>query len=419
MFETPVEKFTLVAFIAVSLAFAYYAGLFNAWLHPDPKPKISASNYPDFVVSKELNAEGLEITYNPALAIVSPDRTPFIDLVLKLKNDRDVPRTLKLVFPDPATLLTDDPKFVVAQSIEKDENTGQTFHRIVLFLPAKSEKEVKVRYNNAYSALDELNTDIVFKLYNEDDDEIAEIPYKLRSVVLSFTDVWKYPTLPTDKTALVFYDPGDVSAAPNANLAYFPMYNSCVVSGSSPSYYTYAVPTAFASCPYVEFNITLPSAPNGAKYTIYAEYGSDWVTLKDNMSGGQTVTIFAKTPAAIKVSASRYCAQSTGSWHTSYVKLVSISCDPYASAQISYVEGNSTYTLARQEEGNIVSFQLPAQVTLTADTVNTVPVQLVWGSNTVDENLPVFYDPNKSHDLLWRMYEQWKSSIETNSTGGQ
>lgn len=418
MFETPVEKFTLVAFIAVSLAFAYYAGLFNAWLHPDPKPKISASNYPDFVVSKELNTEGLELTYNPALAIVSPDRTPFIDLILKIKNDRDVPRTLKLVFPDPATLLTDDPKFVVAQSIEKDENTGQTYHRVVLFIPAKSEKEVKVRYNNAYSALDELNTDIVFKLYNEDDDEIAEIPYKLRSVVLSFEDVWPYPTLPTSKSALEFYDFGTPVVSPNAVLARFSLWDSCVASGSSPSYYTYPVPSQFSKCAFVELNVSTPSAPRDAKYDVYGKYGADWVLLGSG-SPGQTIHVFVTPPSAVKLSVSGYCVQSTGSGHTSYARLSVIRCDSYASAQMSYIEGNSTYTLARQEDGNIVSFQLPAQVSLVANAVNLVPVRLVWGSNTVDENLPAFYDPDKSHDLLWRMYDQWKSSIETNSAGGQ
>ncbi|NPA77042.1 MAG: hypothetical protein GXN93_04805 [Candidatus Diapherotrites archaeon] len=416
MFETLGDKLLFVGFIiSLLVIFELQTGYFGKLLDPPQKPKISASNYPDFVVTKAIPDQNLVISYNPALAIVSPDRTPFIDLVLKIQNKKDVPRTLKLVYPDPSQLLTDDPRFVVAQSTFKDENTGQTYHRIVLFLPANSTKEVKIRYQNAYEALDELNDTIKVEVYGEEDQNIATIPFKLYSVVDSFEQIWPYPTLPTATESLEFYDPGEISVTPNTTLIEIPLFDSCIRVNSSPKYYTYTVPAQFSSYPYVEFNIVLPSAPSGAKYNIYADYGSGWILLKSEVVGGQTVTLFTKTPRAIKVQQSTWgCSKSNGMYKTAYVKLAAVFCYSYASAQISYVEGNSTYTLARQEDGNIASFQLPSQVTLVSNTVNTVPVKLAWGSNTAEANLPVFYDPNHSNDLLWKLYDHWKNNLEVN-----
>jgi len=564
-FESPIEKFLLVSFIvlalvAVEVSTGFFSHLFQP---PAPKEKISASNYPNFIIKEEIPSEKLVLTYNPELAIVSPDRTPFIDLVLKIKNEQDVPRTLKLVFPDPATLLTDDPRFVVAHTTFKDENTDQTYHRLVLFLPEKAEKEVKIRYENAYAALDDLKHDVTLELYNEDDQKVADITYRLRSVVLGFWDVWALPTMPTDKKEIILWTGNPAFTKIDGRFIYW-------MWGSPRSDSTSTVKNVFST----EIPLGKVSGTLHFKYSAYrsdqAYTTIDYFRVKIYASGKWETILECRWPAGQKGScdiikgnlsdgwfsgeikeaekikfearlggargriariivSDLYIEKSPSSWHTAYYKegnttttCSSNSSNPctaqvvldipdgkyrslfvlfgddmtdravcnfdwvrievfdgsqwiqkteldagsfcksnkgrvaqpilvdvndmdvitqvrvvwsykgitnlYAKVYmipyefpntVSFVElcDGATYTLQLKTNGEFGVLQLPQNscTTLKKQTLNTVHIKATYESQTTELNLPVFYDPDKSDDLLWRIYEQWKNSLEVNS----
>ena len=422
VFESPIEKFLLAAFVVLALATAELStGFFSHLFQPPaPKEKISASNYPNYIVKKAVPSEKLAITYNPELAIVSPDRTPFIDLVLKIRNEQDVPRTLKLVFPDPATLLTDDPRFVVAHTTFKDENTDQTYHRLVLFLPEKAEKEVKIRYENAYAALDDLKHDVTLELYNEDDQKVADITYRLRSVVLGFWDVWTLPTMPTDKREIVLYGTTPYYKAVNWKLARIQVgkYSSQNHNDS----YEYSLPSELEKYHLIHLKIFYDYVREiGSVWAdVYVSYDDqNWVKVR-HISGtsDQTVDLYLhRAPKKIKAVmgyGSYTSPHDNGDDAAVYLKL--IEGIPLAGNEFVYMDAdtNATYSLPVQKDGNFYTYRLPDIIPLKPSAVNTVPLTMDCNGQEYNIELPVFYDPDKSDDLLWRMYEQWRSGLEVN-----
>ena len=551
-FETLTEKFVLASVVVLALIVAELSTGFISHMFqpPAPKEKISASNYPNYIVREEIPSEKLVLTYNPELAIVSPDRTPFIDIVLKIKNEQDVPRTLKLVFPDPATLLTDDPRFVVAHTTFKDENTDQTYHRLVLFLPEKAEKEVKIRYENAYAALDDLKHDVTLELYNEDDQKVADITYRLRSVVLSFWDVWTLPTMPVSKKEILLWTgnpsfnlkgefiywvggsddwywrcrsyvaevplgsyTGKVeftvrtgkSNASNAKISYFNVkvlenkrwrtllscswiggnstcptnwkkykyqvqgaerirfetqlcgyhYNTAWVrvkdlrfersAGWLEAYYKTADKPISSSVQTVEGLVDVPDGKyRGFLIQLWSDFdgdvcawdyikvevydGTNWIT-KTNIDPGDFCGAYrgvAKQPVWIDTSNMDSVTQLRITWRarapccsTKYLH-AKVYMVPYKFPNNIFFEEvcdqNTSHTLQLQTDGEFGVLQFPDNscTSLKKQAVSTVHIRATYESQQTDLNLPVFYDPEKSDDLLWRMYGQWRNSLEVN-----
>ena len=75
---------------------------------------------------------------------------------------------------------------------------------------------------------------------------------------------------------------------------------------------------------------------------------------------------------------------------------------------------NTTHMLQLQADGELGVLTFPQNrcTTLKKQAVTTVRVRATYEGQSTELDLPVFYDPDRSDNLLWRMYEQWKEGLE-------
>ena len=520
--------------IAALLSFIFLAGAALFGLFGNENGTYSPDSYPE--VYTLMKGSGLEVRYTPALAVVSPSRTDYLNITLWVRNTENTPKIVTLRFREPASLVSTTADVL---SDYREANGDVTFRAVSFVLPEKAEKVFKIQLKNVYRVLETDKEEYTVGVST--DAEEVKVPVMLYSQSVPYTSIWPYHAALQDdpKRITLLLDPADirhfrgdvfhlrayrstsssfstsqtaevrlvqrftgtlrftyraVSNGTAASVDYFRVYaytadgvrtlvdvnnlkNSDtgwvefnahvrgleklvfeakltagsyktaevwvrdlhIGDGYDIAYYTVKdIPNSGSGWHNAVFEFNVPPAQyssivivpqwnNGGRkdwVRIYVYDGSDWQKKweKDmgDFCGG--LRAWLRQPVWIDTSNIEQVNQVKVVWrHKSnphlYAKVYMVPYDfPNTVFFEEVCDQNTTHTLQLQTDGQfgILTFPQNSCTVLKEKTVDSVWVRATYESQQVEANWPIFYDPDKSDDLLWRMYEQWKSGLEVN-----
>jgi len=193
-----------VRWIAALLSFIFLAGA-ALFVLDNGNGAYSPDSYPE--VYSLMKGEGLEVRYTPALAVVSPSRTDYLNITLWVKNTENTPKIVTLRFREPASLVSTTAD-VLSDYREAD---GDVTYRAVSFvLPEKAEKVFKIQLKNVYRVLETDKEEYTISVST--DAEEVKVPVMLYSQSVPYTSIWPYHAALQDdpKRITLLLDPADI-----------------------------------------------------------------------------------------------------------------------------------------------------------------------------------------------------------------